>query len=92
MNNNLLNVQTRVDDIFPSEDDSPNHINITFWLKDNSEVLGFATVRVFFTSEEVSLKDLKTAALSHGPDVIAKISQLYKPDPSPVDLFQPSKE
>lgn len=51
-----------------------------YWLERGDELLGVATVRVYFKRTDVSLDTLTTAALAQGRNILSQIAEQYKPD------------
>jgi hypothetical protein len=81
-----LVVRTRIEEISVVEETSlkkeyEGYVDVRYWLDRGDELLGFATVRVFFKRTDLPLDTLTSAALARGHYVLSQIAKEYKPAP-----------
>lgn len=84
MSENPLTVRTRIEEIYVSAEDeiddgSKGYVDVRYWLERGDDLLGFATVRVYFKRTDVPLDTLTSAALAQGRHILSQIAEQYEP-------------
>jgi hypothetical protein len=84
MSESPLTVRTRIEEINVDEETSSDkehkgYVDVRYWLDRGDELLGFATVRIFFKRTDIPLDALTSAALAQGHHVLSQIAKEYKP-------------
>jgi hypothetical protein len=93
MSENPLTVRTRIERIHVSDEDeiddgSKGFVDVRYWLERGDDLLGVATVRVYFKRTDVPLDTLTSAALAQGRNILSQIAEQYKPDADDTTLEQ----
>jgi hypothetical protein len=84
MSEDPLTVRTRIEEISLShkenvDDGSKGYMDVRYWLESGDDLLGFATVRVYFKRTDVPLDELTSDAVAHGRNVLSQIAEHYTP-------------
>jgi hypothetical protein len=95
MSENPLTVRTRIEEIHVSDKDdiddgSKGYVDVRYWLERGDDLLGVATVRVYFKRTDVHLDTLTAAALAQGRNILSQIAEQYEPvtpDTTPEQLW-----
>lgn len=85
MSVNPLTVRIRIEEIHVSDEDEidderKGYVDVRYWLESGDDLLGVATVRVYFKRTDVSLDTLTSAALAQGRRILSQIAEQYEPD------------
>lgn len=79
MSENPLTVSTRIEEIHVSDEDEiddgrKGYVDVRYWLECGDDLLGVATVRVYFKRTDVPLDTLTSAALAQGQNSLSQIA------------------